>query len=136
MVSPPFLLGVVVGFAAVLVLASLFDKVGTVMFRRGMVKPFYVLGRRIHHRGVLYFAFPAIYALVVSLIMLGFIHVIWSAFSTGIETTLAIAVGCFVVDLLLDGVSFGVRDKSFLHHEWIYLLIPAYAFTHVLTVLP
>ena len=119
-----------------LILASLFDKVGNVMFRKGLAKPFYVRGRRIHHRDVLYFAFPAVYTVIVSLILLGFVHVIWNTFWTGIETTFFIAVGCFLLDLALDGMSLRVREKALLHHEWVYLLIPAYAFTHILVVLP
>lgn len=136
MADPRFYLGAAIGLAAVLILASLVNELGDVMFRRGFAKPFYVKGHRIHHRDVLFILFPAAYTMIVSLILLGFIHVIWGTFWTGIETTLLITAGCFVLDFALDGVSFGtMREKAILHHEWVYLLIPAYVFTHVLAVL-
>ena len=135
MVSPGFSLGVGIGFAAVLTLASLVNELGDVMFKKGFAKPFFIRGKRIHHRDFLFVAFPAAYAAIVSLIMLGFIHIIWGTFWIGIETTLLIAAGCLVLDLTLDGLSRAMREKALLHHEFVYVLIPAYVFTHVLAVL-
>lgn len=130
-----FYLGLAIGFAAVITLAALLNKLGDIMFRKGMARPFYVKGHRIHHRDVLILTLPATYTLLVSLMMLNFVQVVWSAFLTGIETTLVIAAGCLLVDLMLDRVRFGARERAWLHHELIYLLIPAYFFTHVITVL-
>jgi len=126
---------VALGFAAVLILASLGNKLGDMMFRRGLAKPFHVRGHRIHHRDVLLLAFPAAYTLVASLILLGFVQVVWSAFWTGIETTFFIAAGCLLLDATMDTVSSAMRERAVLHHEFVYLLIPAYVFTHLVTVL-
>jgi hypothetical protein len=50
-------------------------------------------------------------------------------------TTFFIAIGCLSLDLTLDRISFRMRERAVLHHELVYLLMPAHVFTHVLTVL-
>lgn len=127
--------GASMGFAGVLILASLLNKLGDVLYTKGLVSPFFVRGRRIHHRDVLFLLLPGTYSFVVSLILVGYVNVDWSGFWSGIETTFVIAACCLLLDFALDRVSFGLRERALLHHEWAYLLVPAYMFTHVLTVL-
>ena len=129
-------LGVAVGFVAVLVLASLMNKLGDVMFRNGIARPLFVRGHRIHHRDVLLLALPGAYAIVVSLVLLGLVAVVWRTFWTGIETTFLIAAACLLLDLGLDRASVGMKVRAMLPHEIVYFLIPVYVFTHVLVVLP
>ncbi len=127
--------GLIAGFAAILLLASLGDKLGDVMFRKGLARPFYLRGHRIHHRSVVLHAFPAAYVLVAALIVLGSVQVVWHSFWTSVEITFLIAAGCLLLDLALDRVSSSERERAVLHHELVYLAIPAYVFTHLLSVL-
>ena len=128
--------GIALGFVAVLLLASLLNKLGDVMFRKGLARPFYLRGLRIHHRDVLMFGLPSAYWFVIYLVLVGALKVIWSAFWTGIETTFLIAGICLALDLALDRASIEMRVRAILPHEVIYLLIPAYVFTHIVAVLP
>jgi hypothetical protein len=57
-------------------LPSLLDKLGDVMFEKGLANPFHVKGHRMHHREVLLIALPAAYGVVASLFLMGVVQVV------------------------------------------------------------
>jgi len=123
--------GLVVGFAGTLAIASVLNEFGDVMFRKGVARPFFVGKYRLHHRRFLYVFLPLGYALLSALILLGYIQIVWSDFWTGIVTTIIIGAACLILDLAVDYA----RESSgwgFIHHELIYLAVPAFAFTDFL----
>ena len=123
--------GLLVGFAATLAIASVLNEFGDVMFRKGVARPFFFGRYRLHHRRFLFVFFPLGYALVASLILLGYVQIVWSDLWTGMVTTIAIAAACLLLDLAVDFA----RDSGgwgFIHHELIYLAVPAFAFANFL----
>ena len=123
--------GVLVGFLATVVAALVLNQVGNTMFRKGVAMPFFLGRRRVHHRAVLFYFLPAAYATLVGLFFAGYIRIVWSLFSTGLLCTLVIAASCLVFDLCFD-YSRGEVKLGFLHHELIYLTVPAFAFSSFL----
>ena len=126
-------LGAVVGFVAVLATALVLNELGNSMFRRGVAMPFFLGRRRLHHRQVLYYGLPAAYATIATLFFAGYITVVWSLFWTGLVTTALIAASCLLFDLTLDYIK-GKGRWGYLHHELVYLVVPAYVFTDFLRV--
>jgi hypothetical protein len=125
--------GLVVGFFATLLIASALNEFGDEMFRRGVARPFFFGRYRLHHRRFLFVFLPVGYSLLSALILLGYVQIVWSDFWTGIAGTLAIAVACLLLDLTVDYA----RDSGgwgFIHHELVYLLVPAFAFTDFLRI--
>jgi hypothetical protein len=123
--------GLVVGFAMTLAIATVLNEFGDVMFRRGVARPFFFGKYRLHHRRFLYVYLPIGYAMLSALIRLGIVQVVWSDSWTGIVTTVVIAAGCLLLDLAVDYA----QDSwgwGFIHHELIYLAVPAFAFTDFL----
>jgi len=123
--------GLLVGFAATLAVASVLNEFGDVMFRKGVARPFFFGRYRLHHRRFLFVFFPLGYALLASLILLGYVQIVWSDLWTGMATTIAIAAACLLLDLAVDYA----RDSGgwgFIHHELIYLAVPAFAFANFL----
>ena len=123
--------GALIGFVATMVIASILDRFGTTMFRRGVAMPFFLGRRRIHHRQVLFYFLPAAYSALVALFLAGYIKVVWSLFWTGLVSTFIIAATCLALDLSIDYLR-GAGRWGFLHHELIYLTVPAFAFTSFL----
>ena len=122
-----------IGLAGILLSTWLADKAGTAMFERGFAKPFYVLGRRIHH-SCIYLIVPLSYLVLGAMFFLGYVEVIWGAFwiklaLAGILTTLTM-----VADFLGDRYWPTIRKNAVLHHEWIYTVVPAYLFTYVVHI--
>jgi len=124
--------GIVLGFIATVVIASMLDRFGDAMFRKGVAKPFYILGRRFHHRSLLYVILPCFYALVSVLILAGYVQIVWGLLWTGIGTTLLLAAACTIVDLCLDYATRTRIRQGILHHELIYIVLPAFAFSDFL----
>ena len=123
--------GAMVGFAATLVVASLLNQFGNTMFRMRVAMPFFFGRRRVHHRQVLFYFLPAAYSALAALFIAGYVKIVWSLFSPGLMCTLVIAASCLVFDLCLDYSRGGAR-LGFLHHERIYLTVPAFAFSSFL----
>lgn len=124
-------LGIIVGFVATLGIASVLNRFGDAMFRRGVARPFFLGSYRLHHRRFLFVFLPTGYAILSALVLAGYVQIIWSDFWTGLVSTLAIAAACLFLDLALDYA----RDSGgwgFVHHELIYLAVPAFAFTDFL----
>jgi hypothetical protein len=123
----------VVGFFATIALASALDQFGDEMFKRGVARPFFVGKYRLHHRHVLYVVLPLAYAVLSTLILAGYITVVSSLLWTGLAGTLVVAGGCLILDMAVD---YGIHSRGwgFIHHELIYLLVPAFAFSDFLRV--
>jgi hypothetical protein len=124
--------GIALGFFTTIIIATIVDKFGDAMFRRGVAKPFYILGHRLHHRHFLMIILPLLYSALAALIMVGYVKIVGSLLWTGLASTLVVAVGCVVTDLVLDYRSSTAKTLGFIRHELIYLLIPAYAFAEFL----
>jgi hypothetical protein len=123
--------GLIVGFAVTLAVAQALNEFGDVMFKRGVAKPFFIGGHRLHHRDFLFVGLPAAYALLSSLVMAHFVKIVWSLFWTGLAGTIAVAAVCLTVDLAVDYAREGGGWGVF-HHELIYLAIPLYVFSNFL----
>jgi len=123
--------GMLIGFVATLAIAAVLNRLGDVMFRRGVARPFFVGRYRLHHRRFLFVFLPIGYAILSSLILAGYVQIIWSDFWTGIVSTLVIAASCLLLDLGLD-YAHESGGWGFIHHELIYLAVPAFAFTDFL----
>jgi hypothetical protein len=127
----PLQAGILAGFAGTLVLSMVLDRFGDVMFKKGVARPFFFGRYRLHHRRFLFVFLPAGYAILSTLILAGYIQIVWSDLWTGIASTLVIGVACLVLDLAVDYA----KDSGgwgFVHHELIYLAVPAFAFTDFL----
>jgi hypothetical protein len=122
------------GFAVVLSASLILDKAGDFFYHRGIAKPFYLFGYRLHHRHVLLSIVPATYAAVASLLYLHYARVLWSSFWPSVEITLFLAGACLTIDMTLDALSGVERKRALLHHEWLYVVVPAYAFTHIVAL--
>ena len=109
--------GMAAGFAVLLVAASVLNRFGDAMFRRGVARPFFVGRYRIHHRHFLFVFLPTGYALI----------------ATGLAATLVIGAACLVLDLSFDHA----RESGgwgLIHHELVYLIVPAFAFSNFLKI--
>jgi len=123
--------GLLVGFVVTLAVATVLNEFGDLMFRKGVARPFFFGRYRLHHRRFLFVFLPIGYALLSSMILLGYVQIVWSDFWTGMVSTLAIAAACLLLDLAADYA----RDSGgwgFIHHELIYLVVPAFAFSDFL----
>lgn len=125
----------VAGFLVVLASTFTLDKVGDFLYHKGIAKPFYLLGHRLHHRTILLSLVPATYVLVASLIYLHYVRVLWSEFWPSVEFTLLLAGICLTFDFTVDALSTVDKRRALLHHEWVYVIVPAYVFTHIITLI-
>lgn len=139
--SPPriphpelFIAGVVISLSAILFTTVLVDKLGTAMFKRGFAKPFYIKGRRIHHKCI-YLIVPVGYFLFLGLLLLGYIQILWGAFYYNLAYTLVILGVTMAIDFLGDRFWPKIRKNVILHHEWIYTLVPAYILAYMVVVI-
>lgn len=123
--------GIAVGLVVMILIASLVNKFGNFMFRKGVAKPFYLGRYRLHHGTFLLVSLPFGYASVASLILAGYVQVEWSLLLTGLQSTFALGVFCLAIDLTLDYLRGGVA-RGLLKHELVYLAIPAFAFSDFL----
>jgi hypothetical protein len=123
--------GMLIGFIATLAMAAVLNRFGDVMFRWGVARPFFVGNYRLHHRRFLFAFLPTGYAILSLLVLAGHVEIIWSDFWTGIVSTLVIAASCILLDLGLD-YAHDSGGWGFVHHELIYLAVPAFAFTDFL----
>ena len=124
-------LGILVGFEGPLVLAAVLNRFGDLMVRKGVARPFFFGSYRLHHRRFLFVFLPVGYALLSTLILAGYIEIVWSEFWTGIVSTMILGIACLFLDLALDYAQ-DSGGWGFLHHELIYLAVPAFAFTDFL----
>jgi len=123
--------GIAVGFFATLVIASALNEFGDAMFRRGVARPFFLGKYRLHHRVFLFVGLPLGYSFLSSLVLVGYIKIVWSLLWTGLAGTMFVAASCLIFDLALD-YAHGGAGRGFLHHELIYLAVPAFAFSDFL----
>ena len=77
---------------------------------------------------------PAAYVAVGTMIYLHFFRVLWSSFWPSVEITLLLAVACLAIDFTFDALSSIEKRRDLLHHEWVYIIVPAYAFTHLVAL--
>jgi len=124
----------VAGFCVVISSTLLLDKAGDYMFHRGIAKPFYLLGHRVHHRKFLLAIVPSAYLAVGTLIYLHYMRVLWSSFWPSVEISLLLAGACLALDFTLDALSRVDKRRALLHHEWVYVVVPAYVFTHLVAL--
>jgi hypothetical protein len=123
-----------IGFAVVLALAAVLNKAGDFLYRKGIAKPFYVKGYRLHHRDVLLVLVPAAYVALAALISLHYVRVVSYLFWPSLDFAFLLVGVCLAIDLGLDALSSKVTEGALLHHEWVYFLLPAYLFTHLLVL--
>jgi hypothetical protein len=123
--------GIAVGLMATILIASVVNKFGNFMFRKGVAKPFYVGRYRLHHGTFLLVSLPFGYACFASLILAGYVQVEWNLLLTGLQSTFVLGVFCLAIDLTLDYLRGGVV-RGLLKHELVYLAIPAFAFSDFL----
>jgi len=122
------------GFVVVLSFTTVLNKAGDFLYRKGIAKPFYVRGYRLHHRNVLLVLIPASYLALAALVSLHYIRVLWYSFWPSAEVTVLLVGTCLVIDLTLDALSSGEMRGALLHHEWVYFVVPWYLFTHLLVL--
>lgn len=123
--------GVAMGFLATLVAASALNRFGDEMYSRGFAKPFYLGGHRVHHRAFLFSTLPAAYVLLASMMLRGYVRVLWSDFWSGVVSTVLVGMGCLLLDLTFDYLR-GEGRRRLLQHEIVYLAIPVFIFTNFL----
>jgi hypothetical protein len=128
-----FLMGVLVSLSAILLSTVIVDKLGTAMFKRGFAKPFYIRGRRVHHRCI-YLIVPGLYGIFLALYLLGYVQILWGSLYYNLAYTIGILALTMSVDFLGDKFWPKIRKNVILHHEWIYTLVPAYVLTYILIV--
>ena len=127
------LVGVTVGLVATLVLASALNRFGDAMFRRGIAMPYYVGKHRLHHREFLFIGLPAGYGAITTMVLAGYISIVWNLLWTGLAGTILVAVSCLALDLVIDYAKEG-GGLGYIHHEIVYCAIPLFAFTEFLKV--
>ncbi len=127
-------LRLVAGFIVVVSSTALLNKAGDVLYRKGIAKPFYLFGHRLHHRNFLLALVPTVYVMVATLLYLHYMRILWYSFWPSVEVTLFLLGICLTIDLTLDAFSTAEKRRALLHHEWVYVVIPAYAFTHLLAL--
>ena len=120
------------GFIVVLSSTLVLDKLGDYLFHKGIAKPFYLFGYRLHHRSFLLSTVPASYAVVATLVYLHYFRILWSSFWPSMEITFLLVAACLTVDFTLDALSSAEKRRALLHHEWVYFVVPVYAFTHLI----
>ena len=128
-----FIMGVLVSLSAILLSTIIVDKLGTAMFKRGFAKPFYIKGRRVHHKCI-YLIVPGLYGFFLGLYLLGYVQILWNSLYYNLAYTIAILGLTMSIDYLGDRFWPKIRKNVILHHEWIYTLVPAYVLTYVLIV--
>ncbi len=126
--------GLAFGFFFTVLLATLLNRFGDVMFRWGVAKPFYIRNHRVHHRTFLFVFLPAAYGLLVLLLQLGVVRIVGRYLWTGLASTFLIGAACLTLDLLWDHQSLWRARWGILHHEFIYVAIPLYAFSNFLRI--
>jgi hypothetical protein len=124
----------VAGFIIVVSSTAILNKVGDLLYHKGIAKPFYLMGYRLHHRNVLLTLVPATYVAVASLLYLHYMRVMWYSFWPSVEITLLLAAACLTIDLAVDAISSADTKRALLHHEWVYVVVPAYVFTHLIAI--
>jgi hypothetical protein len=112
-------------------IAAALNRFGDAMFRRGVARPFFVWGHRLHHRSVLYRAVPFAYFAVSVLLLAGYVHIVWSLLWTGLAGTALVAVDCLIMDMAMDYALKG-RGRWLLKHEFFYAAVPIYAVSMLL----
>ena len=112
----------------------LLNKAGDVFYRWGIAKPFYLRGYRLHHKNFVMALVPASYAIVAVLIYLHYVRVLWYGFWPSVEITLVLAGICLTLDMAVDAIYDREKRMALLHHEWVYLVVPAYIFTHIVAL--
>jgi hypothetical protein len=127
-------LRLVVGFVVVLSSTITLNKAGDYLYHWGIAKPFYLFGHRVHHRNFLLAIVPASYATLAALVYLHYMRVLWYSFWPSLEITLLLAAVCMTIDLTFDAISSAGRTRALLHHEWVYFVVPAYVFTHLVAL--
>jgi hypothetical protein len=127
-------LRLVAGFVVVVSSMVLLNKAGDFFYHKGIAKPFYLLGHRLHHRNFALAVVPAVYVVVATMIYLHYMRILWYSFWPSVEITLFLVGICLTVDMTLDALSSVDKRRALLHHEWVYVLVPAYAFTHLLAL--
>jgi hypothetical protein len=128
-----FFIGVVVSLASVLFATVVVDKLGTAMFKRGFAKPFYIRGRRVHHRCI-YLIVTVGYSLFLGFYLLGYVQILWSSLYYNIAYAILLLAITMSVDFLGDKFWPKIRKNVILHHEWIYTILPAYILAYVVVV--
>jgi hypothetical protein len=123
--------GIAVGFFATLLIAAALDQFGDAMFKRGVARPFFVGKHRVHHRSVLFTVLPAGYAILSTLILAGYIQIVWTTLWSGLAGTFLVALSCVTLDLAVDYVRKTGR-RGLIHHELIYIVIPLFVFSNFL----
>lgn len=128
-------LGLFAGFVVVLSISTFVNKAGDYLYRRGIAKPFYLRGYRVHHRKFLTAFVPAFYVAVATLIFLHFARVLWGSLWPSVEITVFLAAFCLTLDFTLDWLTTAEKRMNLvLHHEWLYFVLPAYIFTHMVVL--
>jgi len=127
-------LRLVAGFIVVVCSTAFLNKVGDLLYHKGIAKPFYLLGHRLHHRNFLLALVPAVYVMVAAMLYLHYMRILWYSFWPSVEITLFLVGICLTIDLTLDALSSVEKRRALLHHEWVYVVVPAYAFTHLLAL--
>lgn len=126
-------LNLTLGFVAVAFSTVGLDKLGDYLYHRGIAKPFYIRGYRLHHKKFVLAMIPSGYVVAATLVYLHFVRVLWSTFWPSAEITVALTVVCLMFDMSWDAFS-SQKRFSFFHHEWVYFVVPAYAFTHLVAL--
>ena len=121
----------VAGFALILFSSALLNKAGDFFYHKGVARPFYVLGHRLHHKSVLQALVPVSYVAVASMVYFHYLRVLWYSFWPSLEITVLVAGACVASDMILDYVTNSEKRTALLHHEWLYLIVPVYALTHL-----
>ena len=122
------------GFVVVLFSTVGLDKLGDYLYRRGIAKPFYLRGYRLHHRNFVLAMIPSGYVVVATLVYLHVVRVLWSSFWPSAEITVTLGALCLLFDMSWDAFSARQKRFSLFHHEWVYFLVPAYACTHLVAL--
>lgn len=127
--------GLVDGFIIVVALTVFVDKAGDYLYHRGIAKPFYIRGYRLHHQKVVLALVPSVYAVLAALVYFHYFRVLWASFWPSIDVTVVLAAVCLTLDFSLDAITKAERRMNILlHHEWVYLVVPAYIFTHLVAL--
>lgn len=129
--SATFHIDLLIGLFVAVGTAFVVDKLGSFMFRKGYAKPFFVLGRRVHHVWIS-ILLPFFYLTFCYFIFTGNIHPIWDMFWYRLAFILPLVGFCLAVDFI--GDSWKGSSTGILRQEWVYALIPVYIFTFVFNV--
>jgi hypothetical protein len=120
-----FMADMLIGFAFLLGITVVIDKLGTAMFQRGFAKPFYIKGHRIHH-SVIYMVVTVAYGMFSVFYFFGYIRIIWNVAWDQFAIVTLMVAACMVIDAIGDKFWPEIRKNVILHHEWVYSIIPAY----------